>query len=81
VLSYRLEGAPKGAAIDAAGVFTWTPTEAQWPRTNVITVVVTADGDWTNLGSKIVASEETASATDNTGVVPMRLYRVVLVQP
>jgi hypothetical protein len=57
------------------------PTEAQWPRTNVITVVVTDDGDWTNLGSKIAANEETTSATNNTGVAPMRLYRVVLVQP
>ena len=44
-LSYRLEGAPEGAAIDAQGVITWTPTEAQGPSTNLITVVVTDDGN------------------------------------
>ena len=43
-LSYRLEGAPEGAAIDTHGVITWTPTETQGPSTNVITVVVTDDG-------------------------------------
>jgi hypothetical protein len=38
-------GAPEGAAIDPTnGVFTWTPTEAQGPGTNLITVRVTDDG-------------------------------------
>jgi hypothetical protein len=138
LLSYRLEGAPEGAAIDAQGVFTWTPTEAQGPSTNLITVVVTDDGvpalsatnsftvavtvpviappsmlaitnsgdsftvswsslpgqryqlqyknladetDWTNSGSEIVATGETASATDNTGGAAIRVYRVVWLRP
>ena len=29
--SFSLDGAPAGASITAAGVFTWTPTEAQGP--------------------------------------------------
>jgi uncharacterized repeat protein (TIGR03806 family) len=37
--------APTGASIDSTnGLFTWTPTEAQGPSTNVITVIVTDDG-------------------------------------
>jgi putative Ig domain-containing protein len=44
-LTYDLEDPPMGATIDSAtGVFSWTPTEAQGPSTNDITVVVTSDG-------------------------------------
>src|SRR6185503_17185789 len=45
-LTFSLEpGAPAGASINATnGVFTWTPTEAQGPSTNLITVLVTDDG-------------------------------------
>lgn len=46
VLTFTLAaGTPPGAAINAAsGVFTWTPSEAQGPGTNQITVIVTDDG-------------------------------------
>ncbi len=44
-LTYSLVNAPAGAIIDAAGVITWTPTEAQGPGTNVISTVVTDDGN------------------------------------
>ena len=37
-------GAPAGAAITANGVFAWTPTAAQAPSTNLITVTVTDNG-------------------------------------
>ena len=45
-LTYSLDtGAPAGAAIDAkSGLFTWTPTEAQGPSTNAITIQVTDNG-------------------------------------
>src|SRR5205809_798393 len=45
-LTFSLDpGAPAGASINATnGVFTWTPTEAQGPSTNLITVRVTDDG-------------------------------------
>ncbi|MDA1274719.1 MAG: immunoglobulin domain-containing protein [Verrucomicrobia bacterium] len=47
-LTFSLRGAPSGATIDpASGIFTWTPTEAQGPSTNSITVVVTDDGPGT----------------------------------
>jgi hypothetical protein len=44
-LTFSLDpGAPPGAAITAAGQFTWTPTEAQGPGTNQITIRVTDSG-------------------------------------
>ena len=43
-LSYLLLVAPAGAVIDAQGVITWTPTEAQGGTTNIFTTVVTDNG-------------------------------------
>jgi len=45
-LTFTLDpGAPSGAAINSGtGIFTWTPTEAQGPATNSITVRVTDNG-------------------------------------
>jgi hypothetical protein len=43
-LNYMLVNPPTGAAIDASGIITWTPSEAQGPSTNVITTVVTDSG-------------------------------------
>ena len=37
-------GAPTGATITSGGVFTWTPTAAQAPSTNTISVIVTDNG-------------------------------------
>ena len=45
-LSFRLEGAPDGTAIDpATGAFTWTPSEDRGPGVYPINVVLTDDGD------------------------------------
>jgi hypothetical protein len=43
-LSYALINPPAGAAIDAHGVITWIPSEAQGPGTNLIVTVATDDG-------------------------------------
>jgi len=44
-LTYSLSNAPAGAVVDpGTGVFSWTPTEAQGPSTNVITTIVTDSG-------------------------------------
>src|SRR5690606_161614 len=55
-LSYQLSG-PVGASIDANGVITWTPTEAQGPSTNTFTTVVT-DGEASATNSFVVIVEE-----------------------
>jgi uncharacterized repeat protein (TIGR01451 family) len=46
ILTFSLgTNAPAGAAINPTnGLFTWTPSEAQGPSTNLITVIVTDDG-------------------------------------
>ncbi len=43
-LMYTLLNPPTGAVIDANGVITWTPTEAQGPSTNALTTLVTDSG-------------------------------------
>ncbi len=43
-LTFTLSGEPAGASITAAGLFTWTPTEAQGPGMFSFDVVVTDDG-------------------------------------
>jgi hypothetical protein len=40
-LTYSLVNPPQGVNINANGIITWTPTEAQGPSTNIITTVVT----------------------------------------
>ena len=48
-LTYSLSNAPAGASINAtSGVFTWTPSEAQGPSTNLVTVRVTDSGSPSN---------------------------------
>src|SRR5437667_6868748 len=44
-LTFSLVSAPGGVTLDpSSGVLTWTPTEAQGPSTNLITVRVTDNG-------------------------------------
>ncbi|MCW5558658.1 MAG: hypothetical protein KIT22_12610, partial [Verrucomicrobiae bacterium] len=43
-LTYRLVKGPEGLAITPAGLLQWTPTEAQGPSTNEVTVEVTDNG-------------------------------------
>jgi predicted extracellular nuclease len=45
VLTFSLVGAPEGAAITSAGVFTWTPSEEQGPGVYTFTVMVCDDTD------------------------------------
>ncbi|MEA5075213.1 MAG: tandem-95 repeat protein, partial [Coriobacteriia bacterium] len=56
-LTFSLSGAPAGAAITAAGVFTWTPTEAQGPGSYTFDVQV-SDGELTDSESITVSVME-----------------------
>jgi hypothetical protein len=59
-LTYSLQGSvPAGASITPAGVFTWTPTEAQGPNSYSITVRVT------DSGTPSLNDEETITITVN----------------
>jgi hypothetical protein len=45
-LTFELVSGPSGVEVDSiTGMLTWTPTEAQGPSTNTITVKVTDDGE------------------------------------
>ncbi|MEO6184556.1 MAG: SBBP repeat-containing protein, partial [Verrucomicrobiota bacterium] len=43
-LTFSLLSAPAGASISTNGVFSWVPTEAQGPNTNIVSVRVTDNG-------------------------------------
>jgi Carbohydrate family 9 binding domain-like/Bacterial Ig domain len=63
--------APTGAVVDPqSGVFTWTPTEAQGPSTNDLTVLVTDSGNPSLVGSFLfhIVVTETNAAPDFTAV-------------
>src|SRR5436309_1460357 len=75
VLTFSLVSAPAGVNLDpSSGVLTWTPTEAQGPSTNLITVKVTDNGVPQSSDTKsftVVVSEANSApvltvATDRT---------------
>ncbi len=41
IAGYQLVNPPVGASIDSNGIVTWTPTQAQSPSTNLVTIAVT----------------------------------------
>lgn len=56
-LTYQLQNPPAGMTISAAGVITWTPTEAAGPGTNQITTIV-SDGSATTTNSfQVIVTE------------------------
>jgi hypothetical protein len=61
-------GAPTGASISSGGVFTWTPTDAQAPSTNALSVIVTDSGlpamSATNTFKVVVYRPNTAPVMD-----------------
>jgi len=86
-LTFRLAaGAPVGATITPAGVFTWTPTALQGPSTNRIEVVATDNGSPNlnattaftvvvrdALGDFILEVGKTNVLAGKQGVVPIQL--------
>jgi Putative Ig domain len=56
IVSYALLNPPDGAAINANGVFTWTPTQIQSPGTNVITTVATATNPYDLVNPQLAAT-------------------------
>src|SRR6266516_611418 len=62
-LTFSLVSGPSGVVLDSkTGVLSWTPTEAQGPSTNVITVRVTDDGALSDSKSFTVVVNEVNSA-------------------
>jgi hypothetical protein len=57
IAGYALVNPPSGAAIDANGVITWTPTQNQSPSTNTITTVVTNTNPYDLINPRLTASK------------------------
>ena len=43
-ITFAMQGAPAGASLSAAGVFTWTPLETQGPSGHTVTIIVSDNG-------------------------------------
>ena len=63
-LTYLLVSPPPGAAIDANGVITWTPSEAQGPGSYTITTIVT-DTNAAAINSKTLSATNSFTVTVN----------------
>ncbi|MBL9173752.1 MAG: hypothetical protein JNL10_09480, partial [Verrucomicrobiales bacterium] len=73
--TYGLVSGPSGLGVSAAGLVTWTPTEAQGPSTNVVLVKATDNGtpqrSVTNQFTVIVREVNTAPTTVSLGVLTL----------
>jgi hypothetical protein len=62
--------APTNAAIDANGIFTWTPSQNQSPSTNTITTVVTNFNPYDLVNPQLSATNSFAVIVNASAVVP-----------
>jgi len=70
VLTFTLDGAPAGADITAAGLLTWTPSEAQGPGTHTFDVVVTDNGS-PKLSDRQTVTVEVNDANNAPEITPI----------
>ena len=70
ISGYALVNAPAGAAIDANGIFTWTPTQNQSPGTNTITTVVTNANPYDLVNPNLTATSTFTVIVREVNVAP-----------
>jgi hypothetical protein len=70
-LGYMLVNPPLGAAIDANGVFTWTPVQTQSPSTNLITTIVTNTNPYDLVNPHLSATNAFAVIVREVNVAPV----------
>ena len=70
-LGYVLVNPPAGMSIDANGVITWTPTEAQGPGTNVITTAVTSTDPLDAVNPTLSATNSFTVAVNEVNTAPV----------
>jgi hypothetical protein len=73
ILSYTLLAAPTNAVIDANGIISWQPTEAQGPSTNAFTTAVTDSGGLSTTNTFTVVVNEVNVAP----VLPVQTNRTI----
>ena len=70
-LGYALVNPPAGAAIDANGIITWTPSQSQSPRTNTITTVVTNSNSYDVVNPHLSATSSFTVVVREVNVAPV----------
>ena len=68
---YALISHPAGMSINANGIITWTPTEAQGPSTNVITTVVTNSDSFDAVNPHLTATNSFTVIVNEVNVAPV----------
>ena len=70
IAGYALVNPPAGAAIDANGVITWTPSQTQSPGTNTITTVVTNTNPYDLINPHLTATNSFTVVVREVNVAP-----------
>jgi large repetitive protein len=70
-LGYTLVNQPAGAAIDASGIITWTPSQNQSPGTNIITTVVTNTDPYDVVNPHLSATNSFTVVVREVNVAPV----------
>ena len=71
VLSYRLQGAPAGMTIDAAGIVRWTPAQTQSPSTNVVSAITTGTDSLDLVNPVLSATNQFTVFVQEVNVAPV----------
>src|SRR5208283_3978928 len=69
-LGYTLVNPPAGAAIDANGIITWTPSQNQSPGTNTLTTVVTNTDPYDLINPHLSATNSFTVVVREVNVAP-----------
>jgi hypothetical protein len=70
-LGYVLANPPAGAAIDANGIITWTPSQTQSPSTNTITTLVTNTNPYDLVNPHLSATNSFTVIVREVNVAPV----------
>ena len=70
IVGYGLVNPPGGAAIDANGIFTWTPSQNQSPGTNTVTTVVTNSNPYDLINPLLTATNTFTVIVREVNVAP-----------
>ena len=68
---YALVNPPSGMSIDANGVITWTPSEAQGPGTNIITTAVTSTDALDPINPELSATNSFTVVVNEVNTTPV----------
>ena len=71
IVGYALVNPPAGAAIDANGIITWTPSQTQSPSTNTLTTVVTNTDPYDLVNPHLSATNSFTVVVQEVNVAPV----------